>query len=73
MITYRILAQNKFKINQRLNRDEKVQYTGMHRSIIYVLLFVYLFIRSLFNDAVNIPGFTVLNDCLVGNNALKMM
>ena len=38
-----------------------------------IYLFVYLFIRSLFNDAVNIPDFAVLNDWLVGNNALKTM
>lgn len=36
-----------------------------------IYLFVYLLICSLFNDAVNSPDLTVLNDLLVGNNALK--
>jgi hypothetical protein len=54
-----------------MKRHNVLKCIGLALMSIY--LFIYLLICSLFNYAVSIPDFTVLNDWLVGNNALKTM
>jgi hypothetical protein len=49
-----------------MKRHSTLKCIGLAFMSIY--LFVYLF-----NDAVNIPDFSVLNDWLIGNNAVKTM
>jgi len=58
-----------------MKRHNTLKCIGLALMSIYlfVYLFIYVFICSLFNDAADIPDFAVLNDWLVGNNALKMM
>jgi len=53
-----------------MKRHNTLKCIGLALMSIYLL--VYLFF-CLFNNAVNILDFTVLNDWLVGNNALKMI
>jgi hypothetical protein len=54
-----------------MKRHSALKCIGL--ALMWIYLFIYLFICSLFNDAVSIPDFTVLNDWLVGNNALETM